>query len=69
MRLFQSSLCQINENVANAAIVIVFLISFFIFRYIANKNDKITEEEKKERMKQAEEYFNRHLSETSEFFK
>jgi phosphotransferase system glucose/maltose/N-acetylglucosamine-specific IIC component len=69
MGLFQSSLCQINENVSNATIVIVFIISFFIFRFIANKNDKRMEEEKQERIKQAEEYFNSHLAETSEFFK
>ncbi len=68
MSLSQSSLCQINENIANIAIVIVFLISFFIFRYIANKSDKRTEEEKWERKKQGEEYFNKHMRETSEFF-
>jgi hypothetical protein len=68
MSLSERSLCQINENVANVAIVIVFLLSFFIFKYIANRSDKRTDEEKRERMKEAEEYFNKHMRETSEFF-
>jgi hypothetical protein len=68
MSLSERSLCQINENVANVAIVVVFLLSFFVFKYIAKRSDKRTEEEKRERIKEAEEYFNRHLRETSEFF-
>ncbi len=67
MSLSQSSLC-LNTNVANVIIVLVFFLSLITFRIVSNKNDKRTEEEKIERKKLAEEYFNKHLSEMSDFF-
>ncbi len=63
-----SDFCAIDENIAKAAILVIFLLSFLFFRYTVNKNDIRTEEQKRERMKKAEEYCNKHLSETSEFF-
>ncbi len=68
MSLSQSSLCVINENTANIVVVFVFLLSFIIFKMISILKDGRTIEEKMERKKQAEEYFNTHLRENREFF-
>ena len=68
MSLSQSSLCVINENTANIVVVLVFLFSFIIFKMISILKDGKTNEEKIERKKQAEEYFNTHLRDNKEFF-
>ena len=67
MSLSEGSLC-LNTNVANVVIVLVFFLSLITFRIVSNKYDKRTEEEKIERKKLAEEYFNKHLREMSNFF-
>jgi hypothetical protein len=66
--MIQHNICEINENFAKVTTIIVFVLSFILFRYLSNRKDSITKQEKIERMKQAEEYFNKHLSEISEFF-
>jgi hypothetical protein len=55
------------SNSANVAIIVVFVISFLVFRYIASRKER-PHEQNVERMKQAEEYLNRHLMDSEDFF-
>jgi hypothetical protein len=56
-----------NTNYTNVAVIVIFILSFLLFRYIAARKEP-PQERIIERMKQAEEYFNRHLIENEDFF-
>jgi hypothetical protein len=61
-----NSIC--NETTANITIILVFVISFLVFRYISKSKETRTHEQNQERLKEAEEYLNRHMMENEAFF-
>jgi hypothetical protein len=62
-----NDLCLIHNIHANTILIAVFLISFFLFRIISNKNS-CSIEEKEIKRKRAEQYLNRYQRENEEFF-
>jgi preprotein translocase subunit SecG len=60
-----SNIC--NETITTVSLVIVFVLSFLIFRYIASRKE-MSIEQSQERINKAQEYLNRHLRENEDFF-
>jgi hypothetical protein len=59
-------LCEVN-SASNALLLVIFVISFLIFRFYSIKNKK-SEEEINRRKKKAEKYMNKYKHENEEFF-
>jgi hypothetical protein len=66
--LNQSSfLCNVNEAQMNTLLVAVFLISYFLFKFISNKHSP-SQAELERRRRKAEKYLNKYKAENEEFF-
>ncbi|MCQ2818319.1 MAG: hypothetical protein MJ252_13715 [archaeon] len=60
--------CNKLGSISNYICIFVFLVSLIIFRFIINKNKKESSEDRDEKSKNMEEYFNKHLKENEDFF-
>lgn len=62
-----SFMCHKIDSNQNIVMIIVFLLSFLLFKFILNR-PKLTAEEKSRRQIQKEHYFRIYQSENEEFF-
>jgi hypothetical protein len=63
----QVELCYIDDNLTKGVVITIFFMSFVLFRYISSIFEK-SDEEKRNRINQAESYFSKHIIENKEFF-
>jgi hypothetical protein len=68
--LIQSSfMCEVSGNQTNTILILVFIISFFLFKMIGNKSTtNSSTEDPLMKFRRAEEYFRKHQSDNEEFF-
>ena len=63
----QVDLCYIDDNFSKVVVIAIFLMSFFVFKYISCLFEN-SDEDKRNRINQAKDYFSKHLVENKEFF-
>jgi hypothetical protein len=60
--------CEINPILTHCAIILTFIVSFFLFRFYINKNKTCHTYDTDEILKRSELYLNRFRSDNEDFF-
>ena len=63
----RSFMCNVNDAQMNTILVIVFLISFLLFKFMTSRNS-LSKEEKERKSKKVEKYLNKYKQENEDFF-
>ena len=63
----KSEICTI-EEISRCLCVLVFVLSFFLFKLGLKNKSKLTDEERMDREKERINYLNQHIKENEEFF-